>query len=146
MSAQDHTVFPPDLYYDRTTHVWARYDGEGVTIGLDALGLESLGDIAYLSLPAAGTAVQRGESSGSLEAAKMVGDLIAPVSGLITARNEAVLHDPGLINRDPYHAGWIVHLTPADWAGDSTQLIHGAELMPWVEAEIERYRSQGWID
>ena len=138
--------FPPDLYYDRTTHVWARYDGNLATLGLDALGLESLGDMAYISLQAVGFPVKRGESIGSLEAAKMVGDLIAPVSGAIAARNESVLSDPGLINRDPYGAGWIIQITPTDWAGDSTDLVHGAELATWVEAEIGRYRKQGWIE
>ncbi len=138
--------FPPELYYDRTTHVWARYDGGVLTLGLDALGLESLGDMAYISLQAVGFPIKRGESIGSLEAAKMVGDLIAPVSGAIAARNEVVLSDPGLINRDPYGAGWIIQITPADWGSESATLVHGAELTAWVEAEIGRYRKQGWIE
>lgn len=148
MSTNGHYLFPPELYYDRSTHVWARHapHGETVTIGLDALGLESLGDMAYLSLQAVGFPAQRGESIGTLEAAKMVGDLVAPVSGLIAARNEAVLSDPGLINRDPYGEGWLVQITPSAWERDSAELVHGAELKPWVEAEVERYRSQGWID
>ena len=137
--------FPPDLYYDRSTHLWVRHDGNPVTIGLDALGLESLGDMAYLSLAAAGAPVRRGESIGTLEAAKMVGDLVAPVSGTIAARNEEVLRDPSLVNRDPYGAGWLVEITASDWAHDSAELVYGVELTPWVEAEIERYRSQGWI-
>ncbi len=146
MPTNGHYSFPPELYYDRANHVWVRRDGEAATIGLDALGLESLGDMAYISLQAIGLPVRRGESLGSLEAAKMVGDLIAPIGGLIAARNEAVLSDPGLINRDPYGAGWIVQLTPSEWASDSAELVHGADLAPWVEAEIERYRAQGWID
>ncbi|MEK7327091.1 MAG: glycine cleavage system protein H [Chloroflexota bacterium] len=148
MPTNGHYSFPPELYYDRSTHVWARHapSGATVTIGLDALGLESLGDMAYLSLQAVGFPAQRDESIGSLEAAKMVGDLIAPVSGVIAARNEAVLSDPGLINRDPYGAGWLLQITPSAWERDSAELVHGAELKPWVEAEIERYRVQGWID
>ncbi|MDW8325715.1 MAG: glycine cleavage system protein H [Anaerolineales bacterium] len=138
--------FPAELYYDRSAHVWARPDGDAVTIGLDVLGLESLGDIAYLSLHAIGVPVRRGEAMGSVEAAKMVGDLIAPVSGLIATHNEAVLRDPGLINRDPYGEGWIARLIPSDWARESAALVHGIDLGPWVEAEIERYRAQGWID
>jgi glycine cleavage system H protein len=138
--------FPPELYYDRSAHVWARADGDTVTIGLDALGLESLGDIAYLSLHPAGVPVRRGEAVGSVEAAKMVGDLLAPVSGVIVARNEAVLRDPGLVNRDPYGEGWIARIAPSEWARESAELVHGIDLKPWVEAEIERYRAQGWTD
>lgn len=146
MTTNGHYPFPPELYYDRATHVWARTDSDAVTIGLDVLGLESLGDIAYLSLPAVGVPVRRGEAMGSVEAAKMVGDLVAPVSGVIVARNEAVLHDPGLVNRDPYGEGWIARIAPSDWARESADLVHGLGLRPWVEAEIERYRAQGWID
>lgn len=146
MSTNGHYPFPPELYYDRATHVWARADGNTVTIGLDALGLESLGDLAYLSLQPVGASVQRGEALGSLEAAKMVGDLVAPVSGVIVAHNEAVLRDPGLVNRDPYGAGWLVQLAPSAWATDAAELVHGPALLPWIEAEIARYRAQGWID
>lgn len=146
MSTNQNYTFPKDLYYDRATHIWARYDDGTVTIGLDALGLESLGDMAYISLQAVGLPVQRGESIGSLEAAKMVGDVIAPVGGVIAARNDDVLRDPSLINRDPYGAGWILQITPSDWESDSDQLVHGADVTAWVESEIERYRSQGWIE
>ncbi len=146
MSTNTNYTFPKDLYYDRATHIWARHDGETVTVGLDALGLESLGDMAYISLQAVGLPVQRGESIGSLEAAKMVGDVIAPVGGVIAARNENVLRDPSLINRDPYGAGWILQITPSAWENDSHQLAHGTDVTAWVESEIERYRSQGWIE
>jgi len=153
MPTNGHYSFPAELYYDRSTHLWVRRapkgcfaKGEVVTIGLDALGLESLGDMAYISLQATGLPVRRGEAVGSMEAAKMVGDLIAPVSGTIAARNEAVLRDPGLVNRDPYGKGWLLQLRPSDWARESAELVYGDELAAWVEAEIERYRSQGWID
>ena len=146
MPGDGHYSFPPDLHYDRSTHIWVRNEGERVTIGLDALGLESLGDIAYISLQAVGIPVRRGEAIGSLEAAKMVGDLAAPVSGIIAARNEAVLREPGLVNRDPYRAGWLVQITPSDWARDSAGLVYGAQVTAWVAAEVERYRSQGWIE
>jgi glycine cleavage system H protein len=146
MSTHNSYSFPPDLYYDRSTHVWARPEGDSVTLGLDALGLGSLGDLAFLSLQAVGLPVKRGEAVGSMEAAKMVGDLLTPVSGTIMARNEAVLRDPGLVNRDPYAEGWLLRLAPSDWARESAELVHGDGLSAWVKAEIERYRSQGWVD
>ncbi len=146
MATGSHYSFPPGLYYDRSTHIWVRHENATATIGLDALGLESLGDMAYISLQAIGFPVRRGEPLGALEAAKMVGDLVAPVSGTITARHEAVLRDPSLVNRDPYGEGWLLQLAPSDWARESGELVHGDGLTAWVEAEIERYRSQGWIE
>jgi len=140
--------FPDDLYYDEAHHMWAKRDepANQVAVGIDTLGLEALGEIAYISLPAIGTLVQRGDSIGVLEAAKMTGDVIAPVSGSLVARNEPVMRDPSVVNADPYGEGWLVVIEPDDWIAESAELIHGPQISGWVEAEIERYRSQGWID
>lgn len=138
---------PDDRWYDGDQHLWARIDPatEQVVVGIDTLGLAALGDLAYITLRAIGTTVRRGEPIGTLEAAKMTGDLVAPISGVLVGGNPAVLRDPTLANRDPYGAGWLFRLAPADWAGESAELLTGADLPAWVAAETERYRTQGWI-
>jgi glycine cleavage system H protein len=55
-----------------------------------------------------------GGEFGSLESIKSVSTLFLPVSGKITAVNEALRDDPGLVNRDPYGEGWLVEIAPAD--------------------------------
>jgi glycine cleavage system H protein len=139
---------PPDRAYDREHHMWAQYDSAAnqVTIGIDTLGLASLGDLAYVTLIDVGKSVKRGESMGTLEAAKMTGDLIAPVSGKIVARNDATVSNPGLVNQSPYGDGWMVVIELSDWENESAQLVSGDGLPAWVEAEVKRYKSQGWID
>jgi glycine cleavage system H protein len=139
---------PSDRSYDREHHMWAQYDSTSgqVKVGIDTLGLASLGDLAYVTLKEVGANVQRGESIGTLEAAKMTGDLIAPVSGTIVARNDATVSNPGLVNQSPYAEGWMVVIKPSDWKNESMQLVSGDGLPAWVESEIKRYRSQGWID
>jgi glycine cleavage system H protein len=127
--------------------MWTQLDSAGQNIvGIDTLGLESLGDLAYISLQATGMPVKRGESIGVLEAAKMTGDVIAPVSGMLMTRNKNVLRDPTVVNSDPYGEGWLVAIKAHDWEGEADELIHGPALPAWVESEVERYRSQGWID
>ncbi len=144
----DSYEIPSDRAYDREHHMWAQYDSASgnVIIGIDTLGLASLGDLAYVTLNEVGRSVKRGESMGTLEAAKMTGDLIAPVSGVIVARNDATVSNPGLVNASPYGAGWMVVIKPSDWENESLQLVSGDGLPAWVEAEIKRYKSQGWID
>lgn len=139
---------PNDRYYDREHHTWVKVEPETgrVVVGLDTLGLAALGDLAYISLQAIGLPIKQGESIGALEAAKMTGDLIAPVSGTLVDRNEAVLRDPYLVNSDPYDEGWIVAIEPSNWEDESAALVSGEALPEWITAEIERYRSQGWID
>jgi glycine cleavage system H protein len=139
---------PADRSYDREHHMWAQYDSASgnVIVGIDTLGLASLGDLAYVTLKEVGKSVKRGESLGTLEAAKMTGDLIAPVSGTIVARNDAAVSNPALVNQSPYSDGWMVVVKPSDWKNESMQLVSGNGLPAWVEAEVKHYKSQGWID
>jgi glycine cleavage system H protein len=129
---------PSELYYESQTRLWVRVDGEIATIGLSALALETFGDIAYISTIKAGKPVERGEVIGSIEAAKMVDDLVAPISGEIIAFNEEVQRYPGFINDDPYDGGWLVRVKPSAWDRESAALIHGPALEPWIKEQLER--------
>jgi glycine cleavage system H protein len=149
MSNQTNSYeIPADRAYDREHHMWAQLDAAtgNVLVGIDTLGLASLGDLAYVTLKDVGVQVKRGESMGTLEAAKMTGDLIAPVSGTIVARNDATVSNPGLVNQAPYTDGWMIAIQPSDWENESAQLVSGVGLPAWVDAEVARYKSQGWID
>lgn len=140
--------FPRQRHYDGANHFWARHDDESsrTSIGIDRLGLQALGELAYIALPAVGSRIERGDAMGTLEAAKMTTELVAPLSGVVIERNEALLRDPSPVNDDPYGDGWLVAIEPADWSGESAQLVSGPALDEWVAAEVERYRAEGWID
>jgi glycine cleavage system H protein len=126
--------FPPELYYESQARLWARVEGEIATIGLTALALETFGDIVYISTIKAGKPVERGQVIGSIEAAKMVDDLVAPISGEIIAFNEEVQRNPGSINADPY-GGWLVRIKPSAWDRDSAALMHGQALELWIKEQ-----------
>ena len=64
--------------------------------------------------PRWGATVQQGASFGSVESVKAVEDLLAPVGGVVLARNEAVLASPEELQQDPYGEGWLLLLQPAD--------------------------------
>jgi len=149
MSNQTNSYeIPTDRAYDREHHMWAQLDPASgyVFIGIDMLGLAALGDLAYVTLKDVGKSVKRGDSLGTLEAAKMTGDLIAPVGGVIVARNDRTVNNPALVNQSPYVDGWLVVIRPSDWENESAQLVAGRDLPAWVESEVQRYKSQGWID
>ena len=132
--------------YDPVGHFWvAAGDAGRLRIGMDALGVETSGTLAQLAFLPIGAAVKRGEPFGSLEAAKFVGPLTSPVSGTVTAHNEAVLSDPSLVDRDPYGAGWLIEVVPAD-PTELDRLVQGAEVIPaWFAAEVEDYRLKGML-
>ncbi len=138
--------FKNDRFYN-SNHLWMEKDESGhVTVGMDELGLDSLGDLAYLTLPGVGTPVEMGKAMGSMEAAKMTGELYAPVSGIVIEKNDAVLQNPLLVNEEPYDKGWLVKIKPTNWEEESVSMVTGDKLAPWIEAEIERFETKGILD
>jgi glycine cleavage system H protein len=75
---------------------------------------DQLGDIVFVQLPDVGEEVTAGQACGELESTKSVSDLYAPVSGKVTARNDAVLDAPEKVNADPYGDGWLFDVVPSD--------------------------------
>ena len=153
MTAPAHLVtvagFPLalDRCYHPETHMWALVSGAGrARVGMDAVGTETSGTLANLSFSPVGTVVVAGRPFGQLEAAKFVGPLVSPVSGCLVAVNEAVLGDPGLAERDPYGAGWLIEASMDDESeGLAGLLADPAELIAWFGARIAAYRAEGVI-
>ena len=109
-------MYPEDLKYT-PEHEWVRTPGESagaVRIGITDFAQDALGDIVYVQLPEIGESVAAGESCGELESTKSVSDIYAPVTGEVVARNEALEATPELVNNDPYQAGWLFEVVPAD--------------------------------
>lgn len=141
----DGYEFPEGLWYDAGEHLWLRPDGtdaEGhpeVTIGVDAIGVEALGEVVYVQLLDPGQAVVRGQAAGSLEAEKMVRPLLAPLSGTIVRSNADLARSPRLLNTDAYGRGWLLAIRATAWASEVTHLLHApAAIEAWARGEITR--------
>jgi glycine cleavage system H protein len=96
------------------THEWARRDGETVRVGITDFAQDELGDVVFVELPAVGEAVEQEGEFGVIESIKAVSDLYAPVSGEVTAVNEALFDAPELVNDDPFGDGWMLEIAPED--------------------------------
>jgi len=99
--------FPDDCRYSES-HEYVRPEGDLVRLGISSFAVDQLGDIVFVELPALGAALAKGTSFGSVESVKAVEDLMAPVSGTVEARNEAVLASPEELQNDPYGEGWLL--------------------------------------
>jgi len=107
-------VHPDDLQYS-AEHEWVRADGDGpVRVGITDYAQDQLGDIVYIQLPEVGEMVQAGSAVGELESTKSVSDLFSPVTGTVSAVNEALSSSPELCNSDPYGEGWIFEVDATD--------------------------------
>ncbi len=100
---------PEELHY-ATTHEWLRLDGENGTVGVSDHAQHELTDVVYVELPEVGAKVKAQHQVCVVESVKAASDIYAPISGTITAANEALSSNPSLINTDPYGEGWIFRI------------------------------------
>ncbi|MGK5682487.1 glycine cleavage system protein GcvH [Actinoplanes sp. URMC 104] len=115
-------MIPEDLRYT-AEHEWVAGDGSGpVRVGITHFAQDALGDIVFVDLPEEGTEVTAGETFGEVESTKSVSELYAPISGTVVTKNASLADEPELINAEPYAAGWLVEIAPAD-SGAVAQLL-----------------------
>lgn len=100
---------PADLAYS-SDHEWIRRSGGTVRIGITDYAQDALGDVVFVQVPSVGTTVTKGQSFSEVESTKSVSDIYAPVSGKVTAVNDALGNTPELVNSDPYGEGWICEI------------------------------------
>ncbi len=106
---------PEELRYSEE-HEWVRVDGNRVRIGITDYAQDALGDIVFVDLPAVGSEIEVGGQLGEVESTKSVSEIYAPLSGTVTAVNDALTGGPERINQDPYGEGWICELELAPGA------------------------------
>lgn len=102
----------PENFSYSAEHEWVNAplgsaEGATVRVGITAVAADALGEVVYVDLPDVGQSVTAETVCGEVESTKSVSDVYSPVSGEITAVNEAVTADPGLINSDPYEGAWL---------------------------------------
>ena len=100
---------PSELRYPKT-HEWLRPEGDRATIGITDHAQAELTDIVYVELPAVGAEVRAGEQICVVESVKAASDIYSPVSGTVTAVNEALRNNPALVNTDAFGEGWIFQI------------------------------------
>ncbi len=108
-------MVPGQLRYTKE-HEWIRIDGDEAVIGITQYAADQLGDIVFVELPDVGRALEQAATFGVVESVKAVSDLFAPISGEVTATNDALGATPEVVNTDPYGEGWLVRVRLADAA------------------------------
>jgi glycine cleavage system H protein len=112
--------YPTNYRYTRE-HEWISVDGAIGSIGITDYAQNSLGDIVYVDVPKVGDQVTANKTFGSVESVKAVSDLFSPVTGKVTAVNEALKTEPDKINQDA-HGTWIIKVELANPAEVSALL------------------------
>lgn len=128
---------PDDLLYDVENHIWYREVGDGtVKLGMTTVATAMAGQLVAFTPKKAGRSVEAGKSCATVESGKWVGPAKAAFEASVVAVNEELAAKPALANEDPYGAGWLVILKPADWSAAKPQLTPGAQVAPKYEAKM----------
>jgi glycine cleavage system H protein len=114
---------PDDLHYAES-HEWLRLDGANATVGITDHAQRELTDVVYVELPTVGAQVKARQQVCVVESVKAASDIYSPISGTITAANQALASNPALINSDPYGEGWIFKITIE--AGEEIEVLKNA--------------------
>jgi glycine cleavage system H protein len=125
---------PDGLLYDPDHDMWVRPEGEEVVIGASTFGIFLAGEIIAFTAKPKGAEVERGRGLGTVECAKTVLAVHAPLSFLLLEANEAAEERPALLNRDPYATGWMVRGRPTAWETECARLVDA----PSYRAHIRR--------
>lgn len=98
----------PDNVKYTTDHEWVRVEGNIGTIGITDYAQGELGDVVFVDIDTELKDISKGNSFGTIEAVKTVGDLFAPFSGNVTEINKKLTDSPEIVNTDPYGDGWML--------------------------------------
>ncbi|TET60227.1 glycine cleavage system protein GcvH [Candidatus Aerophobetes bacterium] len=102
-------MYPKELRYGKT-HEWLRQEGEEATVGITDYAQDQINDVVFVELPQLETGLEVGKEFAVIESVKAAFDIYAPVSGKVIGINEELANNPGLVNSDPYGAGWLVKI------------------------------------
>jgi glycine cleavage system H protein len=123
--------YPDELMY-HPEHDWARIEGDEATFGITWYAQDSLGEVVFYDPPQVGATVSKDSSYSEVESVKAVSDVIAPLSGEITAVNEALEDAPEKVNEDPYGEGWLVKVKLSD-PSEAESLLAAADYRKLLE-------------
>jgi len=128
---------PDELLYDVENNIWYRDNADGtVTLGMTSVAAAMAGQLVAFTPKKAGRPVQAGKSCATIESGKWVGPAKAAFDAEIVAVNDAVVTSPKTANSDPYGAGWLVKVKPADWAAAKSGLVPGTAVAAPYEAKM----------
>ena len=116
-------------------HEWINVDGDVATIGVTDYAQKALGDVVFVELPENGATLAQGDEAAVVESVKAASEVYAPVSGEITAVNDALVDAPDMVNSDPEGEGWFFKIRLSD-KGELDALMDEAGYKSFI-AELE---------
>lgn len=128
---------PEDLLYDVDNNMWYRENSDGtITCGMTAVAAAMAGQLVAFTPKKAGKSIGGGKSCATVESGKWVGPAKIAFDAEILEANDDLSGDPKQANADPYGAGWMVKVKPADWGAAKGSLTPGGSVAAPYEAKM----------
>ena len=112
----EYCEFPDKLLYDVVQGTWADPRGDVVRVGITSLLSWSYGIFSAITFRNLGTTLSKGQVMGTMEASRHFDVFRSPVAGTLSAVNQRLVDEPGLLNRDQYGEGWFAEIKVKDLA------------------------------
>jgi len=95
---------------------WMDLENEGsAKIGVTDLFLETIKDTTRVELMDVEDLVIQGNTCANFETNdNLIHNCLAPLGGRIVERNEKIIADPSLLEKDPFFEGWLYRIIPSD--------------------------------
>jgi len=130
----------PEGYAFHPGHTWVLAEGgsENARVGLDSFAANLLGRVNHVDVIATNRWIRQGQKLATLMSGGQSFDLVSPVEGVVTTINHDLAHDPSLLTRDPYQAGWIAMVKAPDLTLNKKNLVQGGMVAPWLQNSVTR--------
>jgi glycine cleavage system H protein len=130
-------MYPADFRYSKE-HEWVKVEGGTGTVGITDYAQSELGDVVFVELPKVGTQMKAGQSIGTIESVKAVSEVYCPVSGEVTAVNDALSNSPEKINQEPHAGGWLIKLKLAN-PSEVSALMDATAYTAYVDSKAKEH-------
>ncbi|MBA4385810.1 MAG: glycine cleavage system protein H [Anaerolinea sp.] len=105
---------PENLKYTHSDE-WLAIDGHVATLGVTDYAQDQLSDVVFVEITVdVGESVKKQSHVATIESVKAAADVNIPVSGKITAINEALPNTPDQVNNDPFGKAWMIKFEISD--------------------------------
>ncbi len=120
-------------------HSWAMPENtEVVRVGIDDFAQKLLGKPTDIQLPKVGSRIVQGEKAWKLQFNGKSINILSPVNGKVVEINKDILHEPELLNKDPYQKGWLLKIKPSKLKTDEKNLLSGVLAKAWIENTVDK--------
>jgi len=123
-------------------HTWAYDEGRQIVrVGIDSFATKVVGQIDHIEVEKLNRWVRQGKRVCTITHGDTTVDFLSPVEGVVVSVNYEVLHDPSVIQRDPYKDGWICVIKAPDLDINLKNLIQESMLGIWIQTSLRRLQS-----